>query len=119
MLAYKKLSCVRGYHVYKGIWRPEKGEIYSCAREPDNKYDKFAVAIKHNSLVVGHVPKNISYPVSTFLIKEGAAVFCEVTGGEQRSFDLPQGGREIPCNYIFFGSEKDLSELKSEIKGKL
>ena len=32
-------SAVRGFHVYKAIWRPEEGEKLMC----EHKYDLFAV----------------------------------------------------------------------------
>ena len=110
-------SCVRGYHIYRSIWDPSLGETYPCERELDNEYDKFAVAVKRDSTIVGHIPIKISQPVSIFLTKEGSTVSCEVTGYSRYSFDLPQGGEEIPANYICNGRKEDIAELKAMIKG--
>ena len=39
-------SCVRGHHIYKGIWNPSSGEKLTCSREIENTKDPFAVAVK-------------------------------------------------------------------------
>ena len=109
-------SCVRGYHIYRSIWDPSPGETYPCEREPDNESDKFAVVVKRDSTVVGYIPRNISQPVSIFLIKEESTVSCKVTGHGRNSL-LPQGGEEIPANYICNGRKEDIAELKAMIKG--
>ena len=38
-------SCVRGYHVYKDIWKANDGEQLPCQCETSNRSDPFAVAI--------------------------------------------------------------------------
>ena len=44
---------------------------------------------------------------------------CRITGGRQHSKDLPQGGLEVPCIYVFTGpsdimdkTQQRLAELK-------
>jgi len=49
-------SCVRGYHVYKDNWSAGIGEVLSCAKECGNRKDPYAVAIKREDSIVGHVP---------------------------------------------------------------
>ena len=34
---YRKACCVRGYHVYHGIWEAAIGEVPSCEQEPRNR----------------------------------------------------------------------------------
>ena len=51
------VSFVRGYHEYKSIWTPKSGEILSTEREPGNLVDKYAVCLKKESEVVGHLPR--------------------------------------------------------------
>ena len=38
-------TCVRGFHVYKDVWRPVIGEELRCQREEDNPRDPYAVAV--------------------------------------------------------------------------
>ncbi len=52
-------SYIRGYHAYQTVWSPFAGESLPLEREPDNPDDIHAVAIKRNSMVVGHVPFNL------------------------------------------------------------
>jgi len=35
-------SAVRGFHVYKDIWKPSIGDKLACEGECDNCFDKFA-----------------------------------------------------------------------------
>ena len=42
---YRLTSHVKGYHEYKGIWKPEIGDVLKTKREPGNKTYKFAVAV--------------------------------------------------------------------------
>ena len=51
-------SYVKGYHAYKGIWKPQVGDMLKTAREPENEVDKFAVAVfEKKGSVVGHLKK--------------------------------------------------------------
>ena len=78
--------------------------------ENDNSNDKFAVAVSRNNTIVGHVPRKFSSFCSIFL-RKGGSVMCEVTGRRQYSLDLPQGGMEIPCVYVFNGDEGDITKV--------
>ena len=48
-------SFVKGYHEYKNIWTPEIGETLSTEREPGNLVDKYAVCVKKNNEILGHL----------------------------------------------------------------
>ena len=39
---FEKISYVKGYHAYKDLWIPVKGEYLRCEREPDNVMDKYS-----------------------------------------------------------------------------
>ena len=93
-------SCVRGHHVYKAIWTPKLNEELLCRREPGNKEDLHAVATMKDDVVVGHVPRKISTLCSSF-IKRGGSIVCKVTGERRYSYDLKQGGLEVPCTLTF------------------
>ena len=101
MESYEVASCVRGFHVYGDVWTPSIGEILICKREDGNPSDLYAVAIKKGGEVIGHVPRKMSAACALFL-QLGGALHCEVTDSHRRySSDLPQGGLEIPCKFVF------------------
>ena len=62
-----KVSCIRGYHVYKDIWDAAIGEVLVCEREPRNVEDRYAIAIKKDETVIGHLPQNLSRVCSLFI----------------------------------------------------
>ena len=47
---------VKGYHVYKNIWKPTVNEELETEMEPDNVMDKYAVCVKKKTCIVGHLP---------------------------------------------------------------
>ena len=115
-------SCIHGYHVFQHIWVPIHGEVLSCSRECGNRSDPFAVALKIEEDIVGHVPRQFSCACSLFLQSDGLLV-CGVSGDRRYSCDLLQGGMEIPCVYTFSGApdlvhktRQRLGELKAVIK---
>ena len=81
-------SCVRGYHVYRTIWDAAIGEDLMCEREPSNEHDRYAVAIKKDGVVIGHLPRKISRSCSLFL-RRGSSIACCVAGPRRYSADLP------------------------------
>ena len=93
-------AMVRGYHVYKDIWVAHVGEVLPCCRETSNRHNPFAVSVKKNGTIVGHVPRKISTLCSLFL-RKGGSIYCCVTGVRRYSWDLVQGGLEIPCTLLF------------------
>ena len=95
-------SSVRGHHIYKDIWTPVLGEILVCTQEQTNVHDVYAVAVKKDTNIVGHVPRSISYLCYLFL-ERGGALECEIIGRRRYSADLPQGGLEVPCKLKFRG----------------
>lgn len=113
MVEWMFQSVVRGYHVYKDTWNAVIGEELPCRGETSNRHDSFAVAIIKNNSVVGHVPRKSSAACSLFLRRCGTgSIICRITGGRQHSQDLPQGGPELPCVYIFKGDLNLIEKLK-------
>ena len=104
-------SCIRGHHVYQREWTPVLGEELQCQRESTNANDPYAVAVRKDDNVVGHVPRRISAACSLF-IQKGGRIVCTVRGSRRYSADLPQGGLEIPCTLRFIGSAKVVSKLQ-------
>ena len=68
-------SCVHGYHVYEGIWAAALGEQIGCVREPLNAMDRYAVALKKDGAVIGHLTQKISRICSLF-IRRGGTIEC-------------------------------------------
>ena len=95
MEEYGQDWCIRGYHVYREIWEAATGEVLVCEREPRNARDRYAVAVKKDGCVIGHLPRKVSRVCSLFL-RRGGSIHCMVTGRRRYSVDLPQGGLEVP-----------------------
>lgn len=117
-------SVIHGYHQYRTVWEsPADGEVLRCEREVGNSHDTYAVAIKKlidgNYVVVGHVPRKISFICSIF-IRRGGTIRCTVNGHRQYSADLPQGGMEIPCILMFTAScSSEAEKTKKLIQSSL
>ena len=108
-------SCIRGHHVYRARWTPVLGEQLQCHREIDNNRDRYAVAVRKDTLTVGHLPKRIS-ELAWYFLRIGGSITCEVSGRRCYSYDLPQGGVEVPCLLKCSGEKDDVSKLKKLIK---
>ena len=51
------VSNIKGYHVYKSVWTPTLQEQVCGEIEPhNNPVDKYAVTVKKDEKVVGHLP---------------------------------------------------------------
>ena len=50
-------SAVRGYHVYKVVWKPTIGEKLQADQELGNEADKFTMKVVQNNKIVGHLPR--------------------------------------------------------------
>ena len=105
------VCCVRGYHVYWRVWCAVEGETLQCTREQGNSKDCYAVAVKKDGVIVGHIPIKTSRVTFLFL-RRGGSLQSTVTGRRQYSSDLLQGGLEIPCKLLFSGRSKDIRKLK-------
>ena len=55
-----KTHIMKGYHAYMRKWTPKNGEILKARLEPENEYDKYAVAVEKCGDVVGHLSKGRS-----------------------------------------------------------
>ena len=75
------------------------------ASEPEKRpgalvEDRYAIAIISNNQTVGNVPKFLS-KLTFFFLKHGDTLTVKVTGERRYSFDLAQGGMEIPAEFIY------------------
>ena len=99
MDGYRVPFYIHGHHVYRKIWSPVIGERLLYEREPGNRYNNYAVAVKKNTTILGHLRRKISKMSSLFLRKEGQIV-CVVSGRHRHYCDLKQAGLEVPCTVI-------------------
>lgn len=74
---------LRGFHVYKEIWKPKVGDGLSCIHERNNQHDWYGIAVTKllpRQLLngtLGHLPCEISR-FTRFLISRDADVFVTV-----------------------------------------
>ena len=54
---YDLKTHIKGYHAYMTKWTPKNTEILKVRPEPENKYEKYAVAVERCGDVVGHLSK--------------------------------------------------------------
>ena len=110
---FSAACCIRSYRIYNWAqWTAEIGSILTS--EPEKGpgtlvEDRYAIAIISNNQTVGHVPKFLS-KLTFFFLKHGVMLTVKVTGERRYSFDLPQGGMEIPAEFIYKSEKKELSD---------
>ena len=112
---YTRNLGVHGFHVYHDIWKTAEGEVLQCERGTGNAKDRYAVAVKKDRTVIGHLPKKVSRACSLFLRRVGN-IQCSVTGRRQYFYDLPQGDLEIPCSVKFTAKSSEVKKLKQLLK---
>ena len=78
MELYERNSCVHSYHIYKDIWDAVIGEKLLREREPDNRSNRYAVAVNKDGIIIGHLPRKISRACYLFL-RRGDEITCRVT----------------------------------------
>lgn len=111
MESFSLESFMRGHHVSKDIWTPIIGESFQCELEEGNTFDCYAVMMRKDDSVIGHVPRRISAACYLF-IRKGGSIFCTVANSRQYSLDLPQGGLEVPCLLKFMGKEQYIRKVR-------
>ena len=85
---------IRGHHVYKSIWKPEKGVRLDCRKDDRaeaSEYDKHAIGVykQMDSTLVGHVPIECSALMDNFLSADEAnRLSAAVTGKRKREVGL-------------------------------
>ena len=109
--------CVRGIHFYNV--QPNLGAALKFYPEDDPMslvQDRYAVAVKiiEDGRKIGHVPRFMS-KLLFFFLRNGGNVSRTVIGSKQYSWDLPQGGVQIPVKYTFIGNQRIVNILKTKI----
>ena len=119
---YRLTSYVKGYHEYKSISKPEIGDVLKTKREPENRTDKFAVAVmkekeKEKDLLFGHLKKGkngkFAKLFSCFLKNECSSCEVIIKGKPVNSGD--GGGMQVPFELVITGYKLYLDILKKEV----
>ena len=117
--SFETVSNVKGYQVYQGIWVPKIGETLSTEREPGNSKDKYAVCVKKNEYIVGHLPLgktgNFAKTIFYFLRADKYSI-CEVeiTG---KPVNLVDGeGMQVSCKLNLTGKRKFVNISQNSLK---
>jgi hypothetical protein len=79
---YLLQSFVRGFVYYKGIEvlpTIQPNDILLLVREPNNKYDKYAIALYHNKNKIGYIPKEKNEILSKILDAQLLDLHAEVS----------------------------------------
>lgn len=111
-------SFVMGYHVYKAIWTPFEKEELTAMMEPKNIEDKFAVVVKRNESVVGHLPKGKTGRFAKtifYFLRANERNKCSliVTGKAVNQGDGK--GMKVPCKLFFSGEGSFINILKDQL----
>ena len=113
-----EISAVRGYPVYKVVWKPTIGEKLQADQELGNEADKFAMKVVKNNEIVCHLPSEYSRTLWYF-IAHGGKICVEVTGSRHHYKQLC-GGMEIPCRLVFSRLSKvKINCLKELLESKI
>ena len=91
---------VKGYHVYKNIWKPTVNEELETEMEPDNVIDKYVICVKKNTSIVGHLHlgKNGKFAKMIFyFLRADQDAECKVViTGKEVNFGYGDG-MQVPC----------------------
>ena len=112
---FETMSYVKGYHAYKTLRIPVIGESLLSEREPNNPKDKYAVCVKKENKIVGHLPlgKSGKFAKTIFyFLRADELNSCKIviTG---KPVNLGDGdGMQVPCKLMFTGVKKCIDILQ-------
>ena len=110
---------VKGYHVYKNIWKPTVNKELEIEMEPDNVMDKYAVCLKKSTSIVGHLPlgKNGKFAKMIFyFLRADQEAECKVVITDKK-LNLGDGERmQVSCKLKFSGPRKMVEILCKNIQ---
>ena len=103
---------IKGHHVYNDIWTPKQGEQVDVLMEPDGRMDKFAVCVKINEKIVGHLKKGTSgrfaKTIFYFLCSDAySSAWAKIAG---KRYEM-----QVPCKLSLSGQPKFVSLLRTEL----
>ena len=99
-------SFVRGCHEYRNIWTSKIGETLSTEREPGNLVDKYAICLKKNNEIVGHLQlgKDGKFAKTVFyFLRADEYGSCDVLIKGKPVNPGDGDGMQVPCSLNFTG----------------
>ena len=112
---------LRGFHVYRDIWKPSLNQVVTFKQEINNRYDHFAFAGMTELLgtlapsIVGHMPRELGRFI-WYAIEKGARITATVISTKAKVSPLVQGGLEIPVIVkVEWENEINLERLKTKV----
>ena len=111
-------TLIKGHHVHKDIWTPKQGKKLDILMETDNPMDKFAVCVKTNEKIVGHLKKGtwrrFAKTIFYFLRSDVySRAWAKVTG---KRCNLGDGeGKQVSCKLSLTKQPKFVSLLRKEL----
>ena len=111
-------SHIAGYHAYKAVWIPVIGEELVCEMEPLNPEDAYAVSVKRDGSIVGHLEKGISERFSQiifFFLRADRSASCRaiIMGHPVNLGD--EKGQKVPCRLILAGRSRFIAILQEQL----
>ena len=93
---YDVKSRIKGNHAYMNIWELTIGEVLKARLEPENEFDKFAVAVEKSGAVVGHLAKGnlVALPkLFRFFLRANHENSCSVEEGKEGTLAMEKDYR--------------------------
>ena len=107
------VSNIKGYRVYKSVWTPTLQERVYGEIEPHNTVDKYAVAVKKDEKVVGHLPlgENGKFAKTIFYFLRADPYGKSNITGTGKAVNLGDGdGMPVPC-ILHLSGQKSMVEI--------
>ena len=110
-------SNIKRYHVYKSVWTPTLQEQVYGEIEPHNPVDKYAVAVKKDEKVIGHLPLGENGKFAkriVYFLRADPYAKCNRTV-VRKAVNLSDGdGMEVPCILHLSGQKSMVEILKQQ-----
>ena len=118
LVNFETPSYIQGYHEYQNIWTPFLQDELCGEMETVNSADKYAVAVKKNNVVVGHLPLGCSGKFANAILyflraDEWSECKVIVTGKPVNRGD--GDGMQVPCLLKFHGQKSLIGILKQQL----
>ena len=115
------ITGLRGFLVYRDIWKPSLNQFINFKQETYNRYDRFAVAGMAKlpgtlaASIVGHMPRELSRFI-WYAIERGARITATLVSTQTKDSPLVQGGLEIRVIVkVEWEHETNLQRLKKKV----
>ena len=118
LVNFETPSYIKGYHEYQKIWTPFLQEELCGEMEPANPVDKYAVAVKKNNVVVGHLPLGCSGKFAKtifYFLRADEWSECKVIVTGKPVNRGVGDGMQVPCLLKFHGQKSFISILKQQM----